>query len=95
MVAKIVTANRLSDGLVVYLGDTGWTPDIHRARRADTPDAAEALLATGRTAVAANEVADAWLIDIDGHRALRRREHIRALGPTVRADLGYQARRDI
>lgn len=91
MTAKILTANRLADGLVVYLGDSGWTEDIGRARRAEAEDAAEALLAEGEQAVARNEVADAWLIDYEADRAVRRRERIRALGPTVRPDLGYQA----
>lgn len=91
MTAKIVTSNRLTDGLVVYLGYAGWTPDIHLARRADNDDAAEGLMADAGKFVADNDVADIWLIDFDGERPVRRREHIRAQGPTVRRDLGYQA----
>lgn len=91
MTTKIVTANRLTDGLVVYLGYAGWTPDIHLARRAGNEAAIEALTADAEKSVAENDVADIWLIDFDGARAVRRREHIRASGPTVRPDLGYQA----
>ena len=91
MTARIVTANRLDDGRVVYLGYAGWIEDIHLARRAETDAESEALLEEAREGVARNEVADAWLIDHDGATALRRRERIRALGPTVRPDLGYQS----
>ncbi len=93
MTSKVVTANRLADGLVVYLGFAGWTEDMHLARRANDVESQEELLALAGKAVAANEVADAWLIDIDVDRAVRRRERIRASGPTVRPDLGYQAAR--
>jgi hypothetical protein len=93
MTSKVVTANRLTDGLVVYLGYAGWTEDMHLARRANDDASREELLALAGKAVGANEVADAWLIDIDAERAVRRRERIRAAGPTVRPDLGYQAAR--
>ena len=93
MTVKIATANRLSDGLVLYLGPAGWIDEIHLARRADTEEAQSALLADALAAVVRNDVADAYLIDFDLDRAVRRRERIRALGPTVRTDLGYQASR--
>lgn len=91
MAYRILTANRLTDGLVVYLGPSGWTADFFSARRAEGEDDAEALLADGRKAIARNEVADAYLIDIDDDRPVRRREQIRSRGPTVRPDLGRQA----
>ncbi len=93
MTSKVVTANRLTDGLVVYLGYAGWTEDIHLARRASDDASREELLALAGKAVSDNEVADAWLIDIEAERAVRRRERIRAAGPTVRPDLGHQATR--
>jgi hypothetical protein len=99
MTFKILTANRLDDGLVVYLGEGGWTADIEVARRAHDDDTAAALDYQGRQAASRNEVADPYLIDLDDdddddddHGApVRLRETIRANGPTVRLDLGYQA----
>ena len=96
MTYKILTANRLDDGLVVYLGAAGWTADIDVARRAHDDDTAAALDYQGRQAAARNEVADPYLIDLDDNddgdgEPVRRRETIRANGPTIRRDLGYQA----
>lgn len=93
MTYKILTANRLDDGLVVYLGEDGWTADIEIARRAHDDDTAAALDYQGRQAAARNEVADPYLIDLDDEDdvPVRWRETIRANGPTVRRDLGYQA----
>lgn len=93
MTFKILTANRLDDGLVVYLGKGGWTANIDVARRAHDDDTAAALDYQGKQAAARNEVADPYLIDLDDDdgEPLRWRETIRANGPTVRRDLGYQA----
>tara|TARA_R110002110_G_scaffold10251_7_gene50219 strand:+ start:1448 stop:1732 length:285 start_codon:yes stop_codon:yes gene_type:complete len=93
MTFKILTANRLDNGLVVYLGETGWTADICLARRAPDDDTAAALDEQGRQAALRNEIADPYLIDIDDDTPVRWRESIRANGPTVRPDLGYQASR--
>lgn len=92
MTARIATANRLDDGRVVYLGYTGWIDDIHLARRAETEADEQGLLEDAKAGVAGNAVADVWLIDYIDSAAARRRERIRAQGPTVRPDLGYQAR---
>jgi len=88
---KILTANRLTDGLVLYLGSNGWTQDISAAQRAENDSQAAALEDKGKLAAAANEVADPYLIDMDDDRPDRWREAIRAAGPTVRTDLGYQS----
>ena len=93
MTYKVLTANRLADGLVVYLCSEGWTDRVVEARKAHDDDAIAALENAGRTAVGRNEVADAWLIDVDDGGIVRWRERIRAAGPTVRPDLGTQARR--
>jgi len=92
---KAVTGNRLTDGAVVYLADSDqWAADLSQAARFEDADA-EPVLAAARLRV--TEIADAYLIDVDeaatpaGRAALR--ETIRAKGPTVRADLGYQAER--
>jgi hypothetical protein len=91
MPQKILTANRLTDGLVVYLGAGGWANSPHLARRAANDDEAKRLLAEGKEAVSRNEVADAWLIDVETDAPVRRKEAIRSKGPTVRPDLGYQS----
>lgn len=90
---KVVTGNRLSDGAVVYLADDDqWTSYLGEAARFEDTDA-QPVLAAAQSRI--KEIADAYLIDVDekatpaGRQALR--EIIRTSGPTVRADLGYQA----
>ncbi len=92
---KAVTGNRLSDGAVVYLNDEDqWTENFADAARFADEDS-DAVLAAAQAR--AGEIADAYLIDVDDKGALAGRtvvrETIRTLGPTVRADLGYQASR--
>jgi hypothetical protein len=51
-VPSVVTANRLQDGIVVYLAPDGsWTEDIARARFALTEDETSALEAQANQAV--------------------------------------------
>ncbi len=90
MTAQIATANRLTDGLVVFLGYDGkWTKDIEDARVAEREDDLADLLSE---AEAARDVVGAYLIDIEvrspeaAARAiypLRYRERIRAFGPSI------------
>ncbi|MEC9346715.1 MAG: DUF2849 domain-containing protein [Pseudomonadota bacterium] len=93
MSLQAVTANRLGDGLVIYLTATGWSEQVADAATADTRDAAQALL--DRALAQPGHAVGAELIEVeqgaDGLRPVRYRELIRSLGPTVRADLGYQA----
>lgn len=95
MSAKVMTANRLIDGVVVFLGSEGWTEMIDAAEIAVDPVAAQALEARGRHAMERNEVVDASPIEVvleDGRvRPVRLRERLRTLGPSVRPDLGKQA----
>lgn len=89
---KAVTANRLCDGAVVWLGHDGALVDRFEAAALFEGDAAEAALAS--VAAQATLIASAYLIDADasgpiGREALR--EAIRRNGPTVRRDLGKQA----
>jgi len=90
---KAVTANRLDDGAVVYLGDDDrWTPQLGAAARFSDDDATSVFAAAH---LRVKEIADAYLVDVDeagaltGRDALR--ESIRNAGPSVRSDLGYQA----
>lgn len=86
---QIASANRLSDGVVVFLDDAGWwTPRIERAALARDKRAAEILLA--RAQAAAFSVVEPYLVamseDDDGHlEPLSLREKIRASGLTFDA----------
>lgn len=97
---QIVLANRLGDGRVVFAkragSDLGWAGLIEDATVAETGEPAEALLAAAEAEIIArNEVMDAYLIDVEetdsGWRPTKYREFIRAVGPTIREDLGKQA----
>ncbi len=95
--SEIVTANRLADGVVVFQdADGGWAEDFARAAvHADAP-AREAALALAREAVALSQIVDPYPVEVvlrNGRYAPKAlREAIRASGPTVRRDLGKQAR---
>jgi hypothetical protein len=91
----IITANRLTDGVVVFVDSSGgWTEDFHRAT-VFADDSRKAALAEAKQSEARNEVIDPYEVEIEtrnGHfvpKALR--EAIRASGPTNRRDLGKQA----
>lgn len=93
---KILTANRLSDGLAVWLArDHSWVEWIADAEIAGDEESVEKLERAGTAAFLKNEVVDVNLIDIDvidGEIIPKRlRERIRAGGPTNRTDLGKQA----
>ena len=90
---RILTANRLADGRVVYLGAGGWSRDLAAASRARDDREAALLDAKGRRAAAENHVTDPYLIELADGIPVRRRERIRALGPTVRADLACKTGR--
>jgi hypothetical protein len=97
-VLQVVIANRLSDGVVVFLGpDARWAEQIDDAEIARSDEDGARLEAAARASEARDEVVDPYLIDItdgpDGIQPTRYRERIRAQGPSVRADLGKQAER--
>lgn len=90
---KIVTANNLQDGAVVYLSDDDqWTLQPTNAARFEDGDA-EIVLAAAQSRI--EEITDAYLVSVDrageitGRETLR--ETIRKAGPSVRQDLGAQA----
>jgi sulfite reductase (NADPH) hemoprotein beta-component len=98
MSGKVVTANRLSDGVVVYLeAGGGWTEWIEGARIAHGEADAQAILALAERPEQAVAVVGPYLMDVVGEdgrpRPASPREIIRARGPSVRADLGKQAAR--
>ncbi len=87
---KIATANRLRDGVVIYLDAKGnWTTDVDAARIAQTPEEEAELKAALDAGVKDNFLLDTAIIDtvVNDHKPARLREQIRAVGPTVRPDL--------
>lgn len=99
---QVVIANRLSDGVVVFLAAAPgsargeWKLRIDDASVARDEARAQEILTLGlASAKERNEVIDPYLIDVEqtasGLRPTRYRELIRAFGPTVRRDLGKQA----
>ena len=79
---QVITANRLSDGRVVYLGqEKCWQVDIARAQRSTKEQGKKLLLNVDKATVV-----DPYLIDVaeagDNHPS-RYREHIRATGPSI------------
>ncbi len=96
IIRQVLTANRLRDGLVVFLSEYGtWSPWLHDAQVARSKDEASKLDARGGQDMKINLVVGAYLIDVlevDGSlKAAHIREHLRTLGPSVRLDLGKQA----
>ena len=93
---QLVTANRLRDGIAVFMTRGGdWSETIDDAALALEPEAAAALEARAKEDEKKTLVTGSYLIDaerVDGRvRASHIRERMRALGPTVRLDLGKQA----
>ncbi|RCK45386.1 DUF2849 domain-containing protein [Thalassospira profundimaris] len=96
MSLQVVTANRLGDGLVVFLtADGGWSENINDSRVADGKDAAEAILAQASAPELDVVIVGPYLIDVEqqdgGLVPTKYREVLRTKGPSVREDLGYQA----
>ncbi len=92
----IVTANELLSGDVVFRNaNGGWTPGIDAAQVLDTQDKAFVALGEARKDEHANIVIAPVLIEVtlvEGAVCpVHIRERIRALGPTVRADLARTA----
>jgi hypothetical protein len=80
---NVVTANRLVDGIVVYLAaDGNWTEDIAGARIAETEDETKALEAEAAKDVALRKVVAVYPMEValaDGSvDPLSVRERIRA-----------------
>jgi Protein of unknown function (DUF2849) len=92
-----LTANRLGDGVVVFLDGGGdWTTDISAASVARTPEETRALEAQGAHDTARNLVVDPYLVEVregmDGLAPVRMRERVRVAGPSILGDVpGYVA----
>lgn len=84
----VLTANRLSDGLVVFLTPTSaWSENIDEAVLAVEPLAAAALEKRGVEFEETNLVTGAYLVEAEREGSAitptHVRERIRACGPTV------------
>lgn len=93
---KVLTANRLDDGAVVYIGEAApWVEDLASARVATDADAESRLTEAAAGAVKARLVVGAYLMPVSVEDGLVRpvsvREKLRASGPSNRLDLGKQA----
>ena len=89
---QVMTANRLSDGVVLYLAqDDQWVEQLAAARFAKTHGAVEQLQVIADAAVHDCLVIGPYLFAVEafdgGFRPISQREHIRALGPTVGTDM--------
>jgi hypothetical protein len=94
----ILIANDLREGEVVFASVEGWTRDPRRALVAQDERAAEALERFGASELLRAKVVDPYLVAVEiaevakgAPRPCHYRDALRALGPSVRPDLGKQA----
>jgi len=91
---KILTANRLRSGDVLYWKAGDWIERLADADVFADDAAANAALAGAQASVAANQVVTPYLFEVRQTKAgllpLKEREIIRSLGPSVRPDTGKQ-----
>jgi Protein of unknown function (DUF2849) len=91
----VLTANRLHDGIVVYLAADGrWVESIEAAVVAHSAEEAHALQQQGARDSAANLVVEPYLAEVaeaSGRRLpARMRERVRVEGPSILDDVpGY------
>jgi len=88
---KIITANRLSDGRVIYVGNDDSAVEALADAALFDPDAADAALefAAARPAIFVNP----YLVEVTGHTPSGRdrlKETIRSAGPTVGNSLNHR-----
>lgn len=93
---KVITANRLDDGLVIFIADGPvWVTDIAAAKVFEDGPELDAALAFGAEEVKARQILDPYAIDVrieNGEPVPERlRELIRARGPSV--DFGAAERK--
>jgi sulfite reductase (NADPH) hemoprotein beta-component len=89
---RVITANRLIDGAVVWRDDAGsWLEDFDRAATNDDDRTVGRMLADARADATAGLVIAPYEVDVDvlvsavspAIMPTRLRERIRAFGPTV------------
>ncbi|MFQ5764930.1 MAG: DUF2849 domain-containing protein [Rhodospirillales bacterium] len=91
MTLKIVTANRIGDGVVIFLAEgERWTEIVHESLVAEGEEEEAALMAVAEKFDRDAVVIQPYLIDVtragDEVRPTRYRERIRAFGPSIHPD---------
>lgn len=92
---KLLTANRLTDGRVVYLGEANQAVDTIEAALLLDVEAAEAALALAQSRPAV--FVSPYLIEVEAREPVGRdrlKERIRSVGPTVGHSLSLAARHE-
>ena len=94
--AEIVTANRLVDGVVVFLGpQMRWVEAYARATVFTDESAKAEAMAAAKRSEAQNEVVEPYFVEVvargGGLAPKTLREEIRANGPTIQIDLVKRA----
>jgi hypothetical protein len=94
MTDKVLTANRLTDGIAVWLDAGGaWNERLQDALVARHAEAVTSLEAIGKRDFSANLVVDVNIVEVEEVngmlRPLRLRERIRAAGPTMDYAAGF------
>ncbi|MEM6733542.1 MAG: DUF2849 domain-containing protein [Myxococcota bacterium] len=88
---KIVTANRLGDGVAVYFTGTEWSEFVSEAKLAESKEEASELLESAMKDERSNVVVAPYVIGaelVDGRaQPTDKKERVRAVGPSVRRDL--------
>ena len=85
---KVICANRLADGIVVYAGPDGsWAERLSQAKIFASEAEAEAGLLAAQNDAKRNLVVEPVVVEVaedaSGLRAVTLREAIRARGPTI------------
>ena len=92
---KILTANQLRSGEVLYWKTGRWVESLVEAEIFTDEAAAEAALAQAQISVTANRVVTPYLFEVrqdkGGVHPVKEREIIRSMGPSIRSDTGKQA----
>jgi hypothetical protein len=92
---SVLTANRLGDGIVVFLDFEGaWNENLAEAVVARSPDEVKALEDRGAYDAARNIVVEPYLVEVREAAGrltpIRHRERVRAAGPSILDDVpGY------
>ena len=92
---SVLTANRLGDGIVVFLDFEGaWSESIAEAAVARSPDEVRALQDRGTYDAARNIVVEPYLVEVRETNGavtpIRYRERVRVAGPSILDDVpGY------
>ena len=92
---QVVSANRLTDGIVVFLAGDAWVERLADAQVFADAKAATTGLAKADADFKANLVVEVAAFDVQatsrGLEPAHLRDKVRAAGPTVRRDHGKQA----